>query len=173
MSVRFLAGASAAAIALVTSGALANPQNTFSDDNTTTVESYADAYVDAYGGDAYGGDANGDADNASNNGNGGTGGAGGDAGGGDNNTAEAYSESFNRKNDAVTYQELYATNTGVTINPADDFIDDNGHFEANARVDGNTAQNAAGQIAVSANSGWSANVQQANAAAANGNITFN
>jgi hypothetical protein len=183
MTRQLLGGAAVAALIIVSAaGARANPLNTFSNDDTTTINSDATA-VTGYGGDG------GSGGNASDNGGkaktedttdatltGGAGGSGGStggaagAGGAGGGTAQAYSESFNTEQEGVSNQTL---NGSVTNNSVYAYWDGgNGNLESGgAQVGG--FDNAAGINIASASSGHQSLNQQAVSLGIVGTVNLN
>jgi hypothetical protein len=121
---KLLIGASVLALGVLgASGAWANPKNVFSDNNTTTVNSTAHAFGDAY------------------------------------------SESYNVQNDAVSYQSLSATAVGLDLAGLSIPV-----FSGNATT-GDVRDNS-GVSNVSANSGTASISQQATSVAAVGEVNI-
>jgi hypothetical protein len=188
MTRQLLGGAAVAALIMVSAvGARANPLNTFSNDDTTTIYSGAAAST-GYGGDggnANGGDANGSGSNhphqedalwtgggqdgsgdPGTGGNGGTAGAGG-AGGG---TATATSESYNTEQEGVSNQILTASVSNNAV--YGEWGSGNGNLQSgNADIGG--FSNAAGINVASASSGHQSLNQQAVSLGIVGTVNLN
>jgi hypothetical protein len=195
MTRQLLGGAAVAALIIVSAaGARANPLNTFSNDDTTTINSGAAASTgdggdggNSPGGAANGGDAKGSdpskpyGEDASwtgggsdpgTAGNGGTGGAGGTAGAGGagGGTAQAYSESFNTEQEGVSNQTLNGSVSGNSVYAYWD--GGNGDLSSGgAQVGG--FDNAAGINMASASSGHQSLNQQAVSLGIVGTVNLN
>jgi hypothetical protein len=195
MTRQLLGGAAVAALIIVSAtGARANPLNTFSNDNTTTINSGAAASTGdggdggnaggfgANGGDAnggtpgkpYGQDAlwNGGGSDPGTGGAGGTGGSGGTAGAGGagGGTATATSESYNTEQEGVSNQTLTGSVSGNSVYAYWD--GGNGNLESGgAQVGG--FDNAAGINIASASSGHQSLNQQAVSLGIVGTVNLN
>ena len=181
----------AALVALSAMSARANPLNTFSNDDTTNIDSSATATTGygGYGGDANGGDANGGGANGGDNtattnitpsqtggnggsngapagGSGGTAGAGG-AGGG---AATATSESYNTEQEGVSNQTLTGSVSGNSVS-ATWGLGDGNLQSGNSSVGG--FANAAGINVASASSGHQSLNQQAVSLGIVGTVNLN
>ena len=185
MTRQLLGGAAVAALILMSAaGAQANPLNTFSNNDTTTINSEATAAT-GYGGDggnANGGDANGSAhphqeealwqsgsDGSSDPGTGGAGGTAG-AGGAGGGTATATSESYNTEQEGVSNQTLNGSVSGNSVYAYWD--GGNGNLESGgAQVGG--FDNAAGINIASASSGHQSLNQQAVSLGIVGTVNLN
>jgi hypothetical protein len=196
MTRQLLGGAAVAALIIVSAaGARANPLNTFSNGDTTTINSGAAASTgdggdggNAAGGGANGGDAKGsgsgqpygenalwtgggsDPGTAGNGGSGGTAGAGG-AGGG---TATATSESYNTEQEGVSNQTLNGSVTYNTVSAEWDYGDSS---SGSANIGGDAGisgfSNAAGVNMASANTGAQSLNQQAVSLGIVGTVNLN
>ena len=185
MTRQLLGGAAVAVLILAgAAGAQANPLNTFSNDDTTTINSNA-AAATGYGGDggnANGGDANGSAhphqeealwqggsEGSSDPGTGGAGGTAG-AGGAGGGTATATSESYNTEQEGVSNQTLTASVSNNQV--YGDWDDGNGNLQSgNADIGG--FSNAAGINVASASSGHQSLNQQAVSLGIVGTVNLN
>jgi hypothetical protein len=185
MTRQLLGGAAVAALIIVSAaGARANPLNTFSNDDTTTINSEATAVTGdgGDGGNANGGDANGASSHPhqeealwtgggqggdpGTGGNGGTAGAGG-AGGG---TATATSESYNTEQEGVSNQILTASVSGNEV--YGEWDSGSGNLQSgNADIGG--FSNAAGINVASASSGHQSLNQQAVSLGIVGTVNLN
>lgn len=143
MTSKLLAGASAIALFAFASTAMANPQNNFSDNNTTNLNSAASA-------------------------SGGAGGLGVVGNGGAGGNAAAYSESYNTNQNGVSVQTLVATSNGAALS-----LEVIPVFSGNAVIGGNAQQNAAGVVSASSNTGMHAINQQATSIGAVGTVSIN
>jgi len=185
MTRQLLGGAAVAALILVgATGARANPLNTFSNNDTTTINSDATAAT-GYGGDggnANGGDASGSGHQhqqdalwtggSGGSGDPGTGGAGGSAGAGGagGGTATATSESYNTEQEGVSNQTLTAAVSGNEV--YGDWSDGSGNLQSGDAAIGGFS-NAAGINVASASSGHQSLNQQAVSLGIVGTVNLN
>jgi hypothetical protein len=185
MTRQLLGGAAVAALILMSAaGAQANPLNTFSNNDSTTITSDATAAT-GYGGDggnANGGDANGSAHphqeealwtgGSGGSGDPGTGGSGGTAGAGGagGGTATATSESYNTEQEGVSNQTLTASVSGNEV--YGEWDSGNGNVQSGDAAIGGFS-NAAGINVASAASGHQSLNQQAVSLGIVGTVNLN